>query len=152
MGRKRASAAVDSWKNHRHRLRLECRECEVICERVVLPFHCLRSSCRYVYVFQDEETSYFGCLHKIFGPELDMKAFTDALRREGRAIDPYGTLRAMRTPRPECRTAVEQAYTLSAGATSCCNPTFFHHPWGQEEESMRLTTNVPGSEELGLDT
>jgi hypothetical protein len=82
---------------------------------------------------------------------LDLRAFLDAERHVGRGADPYGALRAIRTPRPECRTAVEQAYTPAAGATSCCNPTFFHHPWGPEGESMRLTANYPGSDTLGLD-
>jgi hypothetical protein len=150
--RHRIRDAAEQWKNRRKRLRLECRECEVICERVVSPWHCLRSSCQYVYVFEDSETSYFGCLHKVFSPELDLSAFTDTAGRAGRGGDPYGTLRAARTPRPECRTTVEQAYAPGPGRMSCCNPTFFHYPAGREEESIRLISNIPGPDSTCPDT
>ena len=54
---------------------LECRECEVICERVVSPQHCLDSGCSSVYVYEDDDTKMFGCLHKVFAAELDLAAF-----------------------------------------------------------------------------
>jgi hypothetical protein len=91
-----------AWHWQRRRLRLECRECEIICERVVSPWHCLRSNCRYVYSLTDEMGEYFGCLHKIFGPELDLAAF----RRPDRPGDPYGALKAASLPRPDCRCSV----------------------------------------------
>lgn len=134
--------AVEDWKNQRERLRLECRECEVICERVVSPWHCLRNSCRYVYVFEDVETSYFGCLHKIFTPELDLAAF-EQKPKPGRGSDPYGSIRVARSPRAECPVTIEQAYAGAEGQWSCCNPTFFHHPASSEKEGIRLTTNLP---------
>ncbi len=137
-----ARTADDQWKSRRKRLRLECRECEVICERVVSPWHCLKSGCRYVYVFKDPETSYFGCLHKVFAPELDLAAFENASRQGARRGDPYGSLRVNRSPRPECRVSIEQAYSSEAGSVSCCNPTFFHHPSGPAEEGIRLTANT----------
>jgi hypothetical protein len=46
-----------------------------------------------------------------------------------------------RLPRPQCLTRVEQAYDSSE--TTCCNPTFFHHPWAQAEDAMRLTVKDP---------
>lgn len=130
------------------RLRLECRECEVICERVVSPWYCLKSSCPYVYVFDDGETRYFGCLHKVFDPELDILAF-EASAPGRRASDPYGSLRVARSPRPECRVSIEHAYHPPAGQAGCCNPTFFHHPDAPECEGMRLTVNRP--DDPGLD-
>ncbi|MCL5736204.1 MAG: hypothetical protein M1274_11550 [Actinobacteria bacterium] len=155
MNRKRAWRwTADHWKNRRKKLRLECRECEVICERVVSPWHCLKDSCPFVYVFQDGDTSYFGCLHKVFAPELDLSAFSDRsaraandasaeIRRSGgRSTDPYGYLRVARSPRPECRVIIEQAYAPVSGRVSCCNPTFFHHPAGPAEEGIRLITNT----------
>ena len=142
-----ARTADEYWKNRRKRLRLECRECEVICERVVSPWHCLKTSCRYVYVFEDPETSYFGCLQKVFAPELDLAAFAGEPGSSGRRADPYGSLRVTRSPHPECRITIEQAYSSEAGRVSCCNPTFFHHPLGRLEESIRLTAkNPPGSD------
>jgi hypothetical protein len=133
--------AADVWKNRCKRLRLECRECEVICERVVSPWHCLKTSCRYVYVFEDPETSYFGCLHKVFAPELDLAAFVGPSGAGGRSGDPYGHLRVARSPRPECRTTIEQAYSSVSDHVCCSNPTFFHRPGGPVGEGIRLTVN-----------
>lgn len=155
---RRIDDASSSWRSMRQRLRLECRECEVICERVVSPWHCLKSGCPYVYVFEERDTSYFGCLHKVFAPELDLAAFTDANganagsvgaggtgTRGGRSADPYGHLRVNRSPRPECAVTIEQAYAALATPGCCCNPTFFLHPAASAQESIRLTSNVgPG--------
>jgi hypothetical protein len=137
---------VRMWRNGRERLRLECRECEVICERVVSPWQCLRSQCSCIYVFDDGETSYFGCLHKVFAPELDLAAFSEQRARSGRGSDPYGPLRVSRTPRPQCSVTIEKAYEIPAEAATCCNPTFFHHPLGREEDRMRLTSKSSSSD------
>jgi hypothetical protein len=128
------------WRSSRGRLRLECRECEVICERVVSPWRCLRSKCPGIYSYQDRETTYFGCLHKVFSPELDLAAFADERVPSGRGSDPYGALRVRRSPRPECKITIEHAYEVSFGGATCCNPTFFHHPLGPVEDTIRLTT------------
>ena len=126
------------WRSRRERLRLECRECEVICERVVSPWQCLRSRCPYVYSYADGETTYFGCLHKVFLPELDLAAFAEDRAQRGGGRDPYGPIRVSRLPRPECRVTIEQAYETAQGATSCCNPTFFHEPASLAGERIRL--------------
>lgn len=139
-------AAADHWKNRRKRLRLECRECEVICERVVSPWHCLKSGCRYVYVFEDTDTSYFGCLNKVFAPELDLSAFRGKSGAAGKGGDPYGHLRVNRYPRPECRITIEQAYASPTAHISCCNPTFFQHPSRPIDEGIRLIANLPDSD------
>lgn len=148
-GKKRADDAV-LWKTRREHLRLECRECEVICERVVSPWQCLRSQCKYIYSYDDRETTYFGCLHKVFLPELDLAAFTerengfDKAREKKKKGDPYGPVRVSRTPRPECRVTVEQAYETQTGGGNCCNPTFFHEPAGPVDDTIRLTAKRPG--------
>ncbi len=121
---------------------MECRECEVICERVVSPQHCLDSGCSSVYVYEDDGAKMFGCLHKVFAPELDMGFFTGAGNR-ARASDAYGPLRLNRSPRRQCRVSVEQGYPAALTAACCTNPTFFHQPAGAPEERMRLTTNIP---------
>lgn len=128
------------WRSMRRRLRLECRECEIICERVVSPWQCLRNSCPYVYVYEETETTYFGCLHKVFTPELDLSAFHAAAEKGGRPADPYGSIRAMRSPQPQCHVRVEQAYAALATPGCCCNPTFFLHP-DLSDEGIRLTAN-----------
>jgi len=75
---RRADEAI-TWRGRREaeRLHLECRECEVICERVIYPWQCLRSKCECIYSYEDEDTMYFGCLHKVFAPELDLAAFSE---------------------------------------------------------------------------
>ena len=131
-----------AWKRRLQRTRLECRECEVICERVVSPQSCLDSGCSAVYVYEDGDTKMFGCLHKVFLPELDLAVFA---QRTGRARGPdgYGAVRLNRTPRRQCKITVEQGYPAAAATASCTNPTFFHLPSGAPEERIRLTTNLP---------
>jgi hypothetical protein len=63
------------WDQRRLRTRLECRQCGVICERVVSPWRCLKSRHGCIYAYEQGETTYFGCLHKVFAPELDLEAF-----------------------------------------------------------------------------
>jgi len=162
--KRRIDDASGSWRNVRQRLRLECRECEVICERVVSPWHCLKSGCPYVYVFEERDTSYFGCLHKVFAPELDLAAFSGTNAgasgpvgvgrvgaRGGRSVDPYGHLRLNRSPRAECVVTIEQAYPALATPGCCCNPTFFLHPAGSAKESIKLTSNVGPDAKVGPD-
>jgi hypothetical protein len=130
-----------AWKRRLQRIRLECRECEVICERVVSPQHCLDSGCSSVYVYQDDDTKMFGCLHKVFAPDLDLAAHERSAGRRG--ADPYGTFKLHRAPRKQCKVSIEQGYLALALTTVCSNPTFFHYPTGPPEETMRLTTNLP---------
>jgi hypothetical protein len=133
------------WRIRRRRMRLECRECEVICERVVSPWRCLKSNCEFVYAYEDDETTYFGCLHKVFSPELDLAAFLNSRGRPGQRSDPYGLIRVSRAPRPCCQVTIEQAYGFPSAVGRCCNPTFFQHPATPSDEAIRLTTK-PNSE------
>jgi hypothetical protein len=157
---KRADRAAAAWRSQRQRLRLECWECEVICERVVSPWHCLQSGCAYVYAYEDSETTYFGCIQKVFAPELDLAAFSAVATRNEQGVvarirqgsDPYGLLRATRTPLPHCRATIEQAYAPRPGRGGCCNPTFFHHPGAPHDDGIRMTTGSspdrgPGSQD-----
>jgi hypothetical protein len=140
--RPRITARFGNWKRRFQRTRLECRECEVICERVISPQHCLDSGCSSVYVYEDDDATMFGCLHKVFAPELDLAVFNETSGR-GRGSGAYGALRLNRSPRRECRITIEQAYPAALSAGCCSNPTFFHQPLGTPEERIRLTTNIP---------
>jgi hypothetical protein len=148
-GKRRLDGRDSAWRTQRQRLRLECRECEVICERVVSPWRCLKSSCPYVYTYKYQDTAYFGCLYKVFAPELDIAPFVAARQRGGRASDPYGHLRVVCSPRPECPVAIEQAYAAFASSGCCCNPTFFLHPQRPGDEGIRLITNIVPETETG---
>ncbi len=165
------------WRNRRHRMRLECRECDVICERVVYPWHCLKSNCEYVYAYEDDDTVYFGCLGKVFAAEFDLAVFSEGLevaeqnrqdagargsttkgrlarrgqrRRRVKTTDPYGAVRLAHAPRPQCFVKIEQAYDPSTIGSQCCNPTFFHEKSGTGDDSIRLTAPPPGERDVPL--
>jgi hypothetical protein len=140
--RARITGRFTAWKRRLLRTRLECRECEVICERVVHPQDCLDSGCSYVYVYEEDGSRIFGCLHKVFAPELDLAAFAPRGGR-GRGPDVFGPVRLNRSPRRQCRVTVEQAYPAALASGCCNNPTFFHQPSGTPEERINFTTNLP---------
>lgn len=122
----RGAEGTAAWRRKRpRRPPLDCRECGAVCERLVSPWRCLRAECQYVYSYEDEETTYFGCLHKVFAPELDLAAFLDDSGRVNRVADPYGTIRATREPRGHCPVTVERAYE-SDTVGWCRNPGFLH--------------------------
>jgi hypothetical protein len=103
---------------------LECRECQVICERVVSPWRCLRANHTCVYAFKDGDSTYFGCLHKVFSPELDLKAFKECNGGSAGKGDPYGPVRVVRAPRPQCPVSIERAYHVDLLREHCVNPGF----------------------------
>lgn len=143
---------LTAWRNRRRHMRLECRECEVICEKVVYPWQCLRSRCEGIYVYEDGETMYFGCLFKVFTAEFDVAVFSDnqadsPRRRSIKSSDPYGPVRVVHSPRPQCLINVEQAYETQWGTQGCCNPTFFHHPFAAGDDAIKLTVMPPGDDE-----
>ena len=94
-----------------------------------------------MYSYEETDASYFGCLHKVFSPELDLAAFCGTPGGAARTADPYGSLRVTRSPRPQCSVRVEQAYAALSTPGCCCNPTFFLHPSGSGE-AIRLTANL----------
>ena len=110
------------------RIRLECREGGVICERVVSPWRCLRSRHSCVYAFEEGASTYFGCVHKVFSPEFDLACFRAEGEREAGGFDPYGPVRVVRAPRPQCPVSVEQAYASRDVLSGCINPAFLAEP------------------------
>ena len=104
----------------------ECRQCCAFCDRVVHPSGCLASGCRYLYLYDDEETGarFMGCLNKVFRVEIDMDVFREAERtRLG-----FGGVKMTGTPLPQCKTSVERAYDGYGDAFECVNPGFFSKP------------------------
>ena len=51
---------------------VECRHCEVHCEKVVHPGACLRMECPFVYSYEAWGRTYMGCLQKVFDVEIDL--------------------------------------------------------------------------------
>lgn len=103
---------------------LECRACGVICERVVYPWHCLKQRRTCVYAYREGAKLYFGCVHKVFLPELEVDAVEPSDSPTGSRSDPYGPLRVLNSPRAECPVAVERAYPAGEGLSGCVNPLF----------------------------
>ena len=93
---------------------------------MLLPSGCLDANCRYLYLYDDEETGsrYMGCMNKVFKVEIDMETFQQAERtRHG-----YGGVKLTGVPTARCRTAVERAYHGCGDAFDCVNPRFFDEP------------------------
>ena len=67
---------------------------------------------------------YFGCLHKVFLPELDIAPFSATTHGRRARSDPYGPLRVFRPPLPQCPVSVERAYAESGIVEKCMNPAF----------------------------
>jgi hypothetical protein len=104
----------------------ECRQCCAFCDRVVHPAGCLASNCRFLYLYDDDETGarFMGCLNKVFRVEIDMAVFREAERtRLG-----FGGVKMTGAPLPQCKTSVERAYDGYGEAFTCVNPRFFDDP------------------------
>jgi hypothetical protein len=108
----------------------ECRQCCSFCDRVVHPSGCIASGCKFLYLYDDEDTGrrFMGCMNKVFRGEIDFELFEQAERtRHG-----YGGVKMTGIPLPQCRTAVERAYDGYGEAFDCVNPAFFAGPAAEE--------------------
>ena len=117
---------------------MECRRCQVHCDKVVYPGACLARSCPFVYSYQAWGHTYVGCMQKIFAVEIDLDLLEAAERSGG-----FGAVRAVRQPLPMCHTEVESTYEHRKDDLGCVNPEFFELPDGQPNFRIfaRLTPN-----------
>ncbi|MDX6401732.1 MAG: hypothetical protein QOF27_2338, partial [Gaiellaceae bacterium] len=71
---------------------LECRRCEVHCEKVVYPSACVERACPFLYAFEEFGHTYIGCMQRVYGVEINLELLRDAeASREG-----FGGMRATR--------------------------------------------------------
>jgi hypothetical protein len=107
---------------------LECRRCEVHCEKVVYPSACVERACPFLYAFEEFGHTYIGCMQRVYGVEINLELLRDAeARREG-----FGGMRATRAALPMCRVEVEECYGLDrSGDLGCVNPEFHELPVGK---------------------
>jgi hypothetical protein len=107
---------------------LECRRCEVHCDKVVYPSACVDRACPFLYAFQEFGHTYIGCMQKVYGVEIDLEMLREAeARREG-----FGGMRTTRAPLPMCRVEVEECYgSTRSGELGCVNPEFHELPVGR---------------------
>ena len=103
---------------------VECRRCEVHCDKVVYPASCLDRSCPFVYAFEEFGRTYVGCMQKVYEVEIDLHL----LQRAERGRVGFGAMKALREPRPMCDATVSSCYDAKADPLGCVNPEFFELP------------------------
>jgi hypothetical protein len=106
---------------------MECRRCDVHCDKVVYPGACLARSCPFVYSYEAWGHTYVGCMQKIYDVEIDL----DMLRAAERRQAGFGAIRAVRQPLPMCKAEVESTYESRTEQEQCINPEFGELPVGQ---------------------
>ena len=115
---------------------LECRRCEVHCDRVVYPGACIARSCPFVYAYEAWGHTYMGCLQKVFDVEIDVDLLGQLEgRREG-----FGAVKASRVPLPMCHSDISSCYLHRVDELGCRNPEFFELPL--ERPSFRIFASV----------
>ena len=103
---------------------VECRRCEVHCDKVVYPAGCLERSCPFVYAYEAWGHTYVGCMQKVYDAEIDL----DVLRSAEMTAPGFGAVRATRQPLPMCRAEVSACYAHRADGLGCVNPEFSELP------------------------
>jgi hypothetical protein len=106
---------------------VDCRRCDVHCDKVVYPSACLERACPFVYAVEEFGHTYVGCMQKVFSVEIDL----DLLRAAEATREGFGAIKASRNPLPMCRTEVERCYEHRGGALGCDNPEFHELPVGR---------------------
>jgi hypothetical protein len=120
---------------------VECRRCEVHCDKVVYPGACAERGCPFLYSYEEFGHTYVGCMQNVFEVEIDL----DLLRAaESRRRDGFGPVRATRNPLPMCRAEIEPCYAGRSDDLGCVNPEFHELPVGQPTFRIfaRLTPNA----------
>ena len=132
-------AAADVGIPLRAQDEVQCRHCEVHCEKVVYPGACLRMACPFVYAYEAWGRTYMGCLQKVFDVEIDLALLQAA--EAGRSG--FGPVRARRAPLPMCEVEVVECYAGREDALGCRNPEFHELP--RERATFRVFARVDGA-------
>jgi hypothetical protein len=106
---------------------LECRRCEVHCDKVVYPAACVSKACPFLYAIEEFGHRYIGCMQKVYDVEID----TDLLASAERSRSGFGAVKAMRQPLPMCKTRVDSCYENRTDDLGCVNPEFYELPVGE---------------------
>src|SRR5918911_2580429 len=62
---------------------VECRRCDVHCDKVVHPAACLERACPFVYAYEAHGHTYIGCMQKVYEVEIDLDLLQAAERSGG---------------------------------------------------------------------
>ena len=124
----RPAEAVPSELPLRPQDEVECRRCEVHCDKIVYPAACLERACPFVYSYEEFGHTYMGCMQKVFAVEIDL----DLLRLAERGSGSFGGVKAVRRPLPMCRVEVESCYDARLDEElGCITPEFSELPVGE---------------------
>jgi hypothetical protein len=116
---------------------VECRRCQVHCDKVVYPASCVDRACPFMYAFRERGRTYIGCMQKVFEVEIDLELLQEAERRRGG----FGAVKTNRRPLPMCDVEVSSCYESKGDELGCVNPEFFELPDGKP--SFRVFARVP---------
>ena len=105
---------------------VECRLCEVHCDKVVYPSACMERSCPFVYAYEEHGHTFMGCMQKIYEVEIDV----DMVRAAERRPEGFGAVRATKRPLPMCHSAIDPCFEHRADELGCVNPEFNELPAG----------------------
>ena len=111
---------------------VECRRCEVHCDKVVYPGACLERSCPFVYAYEAWGHTYVGCMQKVYAVEIDL----DLLQAAEARAEGFGGIRATGAPLPMCKVEVAPCYEARGDELGCRNPEFHEIP--RERPSFRV--------------
>src|SRR6266704_3710931 len=50
---------------------VECRRCEVHCDKVVYPAACVERDCPFLYSYEEFGHTYIGCVQNVYEVEID---------------------------------------------------------------------------------
>src|SRR6266542_4598516 len=118
---------------------VECRRCEVHCDKVVYPAACAERGCPFLYAYEEFGHTYVGCMQRVFEVDIDLELLLDAQsRREG-----FGAMRVTSPPLPLCQVEVEACYESRSNDLGCVNPEFHELPVG--EPSFRIFAQIRAS-------
>jgi hypothetical protein len=117
---------------------VECRRCDVHCDKVVYPGACVARGCPFVYAHQEFGHTYMGCVMKVFEVEIDYDLLRAAEARGG-----FGAVRATSPALPMCHAEVEACYESREDERGCVNPEFHELPVG--EPSFRVFAQIRAS-------
>jgi len=103
---------------------VECRRCEVHCDRVVHQAACIARDCPFVYAYEAWGHTYMGCMQKVFGVEIDLDLLTELEERP----QGFGAIKATRAPLPICHSEISACYEHRSDDLGCRNPEFHEVP------------------------
>jgi hypothetical protein len=115
---------------------VECRRCEVHCDKVVYPAACVQRACPFLYAYEEFGHTYIGCMQRVYGVEIDLRMLEAAQGRR----DGFGAVKARRRPLPMCKAEIDPCYAARGGELGCVNPEFHELP--VERPSFRVFAQV----------